>query len=104
MPWRPGFTPVTSEVQAGKVAAGMVERRRPQAPRASRLARTGRRPAAAHGPTRSSVAPSSPITRSGATGCSVHVAERPQALVGGGVAAALLARARVCPGLEHGAP
>ena len=55
--------PVTSDVHAGKVAAGTVERSAPQAPAAMRRASTGNRPAAAQGRTRSSVAPSRPTIR-----------------------------------------
>src|SRR5262249_43705710 len=63
---------------------------------------TGRSPDATHGRTRSSVAPSRPMTSSRApTGGSVHVAEGTEPLLRGGVAAALLARARVRPRLEE---
>src|ERR671936_288332 len=103
-PWRPGFTPVTSDVHAGEVAAGIVERSRPQAPSVIRRASTGSRPAAAQGPTRSSVAPSSPMTRSGVFTTSVDVAERLQPLLGGRVGARLLGGARVCARLQDRAP
>src|SRR5205823_8298294 len=66
MPCRPGLTPVTSDVQAGNVAGGTVERSRPHAPRFISAASTGSRPSSAHGRTRSRLAPSSPMTRSGA--------------------------------------
>src|SRR5262249_44477543 len=64
-PWRPGFTPVASDVHAGNVAPGTGERSRPHAPRAHRRASVGSVPSAIHGPTRSSVAPSNPTTTSG---------------------------------------
>src|SRR5207248_537575 len=100
-PWRPGFTPVTSEVQAGKVAAGMVERSGPHAPAAIRRARTGSRPAAAQGRTRSRVAPSRPITRRRGTAPSLlGVAEGLQTGLGRRIHADLLAGAPVLPRLE----
>src|SRR5262249_61502013 len=93
MPCRPGLTPVTSEVQAGNVAAGTVEWRPPHAPSRMSLPRTGRRPCSTHGRTRSSVAPSRPITSSGAaTPGSVDVPEGAEPFLGGCVVAPLLAR------------
>src|SRR5205085_7504689 len=109
-PWRPGFTPVTSDVHAGNVAAGTVDRSRPHAPRASSAPSAGSSPAATRGRTRSSVAPSSPITSSGvivtappAPGGSLDVAERaqPLALPGRG-GAGLLGCARVGARLDDG--
>src|SRR5947207_7019708 len=104
-PWRPGFTPVTSEVQAGKVAAGTVERSGPHAPVAVRGARTGSGPAAADGRTRSSVAPSRPITsRRGTDRSFLDVSEGLETGPRRRVHAGLFACAPVLPRLEHRAP
>src|SRR5262249_52123627 len=68
----------------------------PHAPSRMSLPRTGRRPCSTHGRTRSSVAPSRPITSSGAaTPGSVDVPEGAEPFLGGCVVAPLLAR----PGL-----
>src|SRR5262249_20557609 len=106
IPCRPGLTPVTSDVHAGKVAGGSVERSGPQAPRVISRSRVGRWPAAAHGATRSSVAPSRPITRSCAptAGASVDVAERAQPVLRDAVDVGLRAGTRMRPRLQVGAP
>src|SRR5204862_4346105 len=81
MPCLPGFAPVMNDDHAGNVTGGVVERRTPEAPAATRRRSVGISPASMSGRARSHVAPSRPtiaITR-----CRlVHVAERTQALFG----------------------
>src|SRR5207244_8622304 len=94
----------TAEGRAGKVAGGTVERSGPHAPAAIRRARAGSRPAAAHGRTRSRVAPSRPITRRRGTASSLlGVAEGLQTGLRRRIHADLLAGAPVLPRLEDGA-
>src|SRR5262245_35966492 len=104
MPCRPGLTPVTRDVQAGNVAAGMVDRSGPHAPASIRRESTGSSPAAAQGATRSSVAPSSPITSSRAltARASLQVAEGPQAVLRDAVDVRLRPGAAMGPRFEIG--
>src|SRR5262245_4764020 len=62
-PCAPGFFPVWKVTQAGAVTGGKIDRRGPLTPRPMSAARFGSTPSAHHGPMRSNVAPSRPITR-----------------------------------------
>src|SRR6185369_2198155 len=91
MPCLPGLTPVMNDDHAGKVTGGVVERSTPDAPPPTIRASTGMSPASMKGPARSQVAPSRPTIAITRRPSSVHVAERPQALLGGAVDSGLAA-------------
>ena len=66
-PWPPGRLPVITDVQAGGVSAGTIERSGARVPRAQRSRRNGMTPRSMYGSRIVQVAPSSPMSTVGGT-------------------------------------